>query len=166
MYTITERKMVNGEKVESVRPLSDKEYEVPYILTGILNWYPCTLLSLSHSLSSSPLSLTSLSLQTLYRQRDPHHKSVVKTRRCFLWKGHYFQLDIFTDCTDRCVPNFWSGVALTQLCMHLQFMWCMIHVHKPTFVKIFYCKISVCNVYTSLLHTRTYRYLGLQLILK
>ena len=40
-------------------------------------------------------------LQTLYRQRDPHHKSVVKTRRCFLWNRQYFQLDIFTDCTDR-----------------------------------------------------------------
>ena len=32
MYTITERKMVNGEKVESVRPLSDKEYEVHHKL--------------------------------------------------------------------------------------------------------------------------------------
>ena len=28
IYTITERKMVSGKKVESVRPLSVKEYEV------------------------------------------------------------------------------------------------------------------------------------------
>jgi CYTH domain-containing protein len=66
IYTITEKKVINGVKVESVRPLSVKEYE------------------------------------TLYRQRDPNHKSVLKTRRCFLWNTHYFQLDIFTDCTERC----------------------------------------------------------------
>ena len=109
MYTITERKMVNGEKVESVRPLSDKEYEVLYILIGILNCYPYTPLSLFLS-----LSLTSLSPQTLYRQRDPHHKSVVKTRRCFLWKGHYFQLDIFTDCTDRCPNTIYQEIFMVD----------------------------------------------------
>ncbi len=37
------------------------------------------------------------SIQTLHKQRDPSHHSVVKTRRCFLWRGHYFQLDIFQE---------------------------------------------------------------------
>ena len=55
-------------------------------------------------------------LQTLYQQRDPHHKSVVKTRRCFLWNRQYFQLDLFTDCTDRYIinrkPTLYHSVAM------------------------------------------------------
>ena len=52
MYTITDRKMVNGEKVETVRPLSAEEYKVllPFCLykkqekhfgpTLLSLWYP------------------------------------------------------------------------------------------------------------------------------
>ena len=67
--------------------------------------------------------LVSSILQTLYRQRDPHHKSVVKTRRCFLWNRQYFQLDIFTDCTDRYIitgnpfhPLFGHAISVAMLC--------------------------------------------------
>lgn len=67
MYTHTERRTVNGEMVELIMQLTEREY------------------------------------QTLYKQRDPTHHAIHKTRRCFLWRGHYFQLDIFKEpCTDSC----------------------------------------------------------------
>ena len=44
--------------------------------------------------------------QTLKKQKDPAHMSVLKTRRCFLWNCQYFQLDIFREpCTERYVCN-------------------------------------------------------------
>jgi len=40
---------------------------------------------------------------TLLVQEDPCHFLVYKTRRCFLWKNQYFQLDIYRDpCHSRC----------------------------------------------------------------
>ena len=36
-------------------------------------------------------------MQTLLKQTDPDHYSIHKTRRCFHWSGHYFQLDIFRE---------------------------------------------------------------------
>ena len=39
---------------------------------------------------------------TLLPQEDPHHYAVSKTRRCFLWKNQYYQLDIYREpCHDR-----------------------------------------------------------------
>lgn len=35
--------------------------------------------------------------QTLYRQRDSDHHPIYKTRRCFLSRGHYYQLDIYKE---------------------------------------------------------------------
>jgi len=40
---------------------------------------------------------------TLLAQEDPSHFLVYKTRRCFMWKNQYFQLDIYRDpCHTRC----------------------------------------------------------------
>ena len=39
---------------------------------------------------------------TLVTQMDPNHFPIYKTRRCFLWKNQYFQLDIYRDpCHER-----------------------------------------------------------------
>ena len=37
----------------------------------------------------------------LLNQRDPSHSPVHKKRKCFLWKGHYFQLDVFLEPCSR-----------------------------------------------------------------
>ena len=34
---------------------------------------------------------------TLVTQKDPKHVPIYKTRRCFLWKNQYFQLDIYKE---------------------------------------------------------------------
>lgn len=48
-------------------------------------------------------TLTHRDYLTLLSQEDPHHYEVYKTRRCFLWKNQYYQLDIYGDpCHDRC----------------------------------------------------------------
>jgi len=40
---------------------------------------------------------------TLLAQEDPSHFLVYKTRRCFMWKNQYFQLDIYRQpCHPRC----------------------------------------------------------------
>ena len=36
-------------------------------------------------------------------QVDPAHVPVYKTRKVFLWEGHYFQMDIYQEpCPERC----------------------------------------------------------------
>ncbi|XP_003386950.1 PREDICTED: TRPL translocation defect protein 14-like [Amphimedon queenslandica] len=60
-YTLTERRICDGETIELLKHLSSTEYA------------------------------------TLLKQRDPDHYSIHKTRRCFHWSGHYFQLDIFKE---------------------------------------------------------------------
>ena len=38
----------------------------------------------------------------LLNQRDPSQSSIYKKRKCFLWKGHYFQLDLFLEpCSEK-----------------------------------------------------------------
>jgi len=47
---------------------------------------------------------------TVIAQEDSNHFPIYKTRRCFLWKNQYFQLDIYNDpCHERCV-----GLMLLQ----------------------------------------------------
>ena len=47
--------------------------------------------------------LTHRDYSNLISQEDPSHLPVYKTRRCFLWKNQYFQLDIYREpCHERC----------------------------------------------------------------
>ncbi|XP_064392262.1 TRPL translocation defect protein 14-like isoform X1 [Halichondria panicea] len=66
-FTHTERRTMDGKRVEQIMQLSDREY------------------------------------RALLNQRDPTHHPIHKKRKCFLWKGHYFQLDVFLEpCSQRC----------------------------------------------------------------
>ena len=43
------------------------------------------------------------------KQRDPSRAKIVKTRRCFLWNHHYYQMDIYKEPpNDRLVDWLWS----------------------------------------------------------
>ena len=65
-FTHTERRTLNGKRVEQIMQLSDREY------------------------------------RALLNQRDPTHHPIHKKRKCFLWEGHYFQLDVFLEpCSQR-----------------------------------------------------------------
>ena len=47
--------------------------------------------------------LTHRDYSNLISQEDSNHFLVYKTRRCFLYRNQYFQLDIYKDpCHDRC----------------------------------------------------------------
>ena len=53
-------------------------------------------------------------LQALHKQKHDAHSSIVKTRRCFHWKGSYFQLDMFRQPSNqRCVLHL--GTALNMV---------------------------------------------------
>ena len=132
MYTHTEQKTVNGERVEQIMQLSKRQYQVGVVDTLSRLWslspssslvadvglslaqsfLLISQLMLSHQgMQWPPLThlerwlstpLHSSFLQMLYKQRDPQHHTIHKTRRCFVWKEHYFQLDILKEpCTER-----------------------------------------------------------------
>jgi hypothetical protein len=47
--------------------------------------------------------LTNRDYSRLVDQKDNNHKTVYKTRRCFLFQNQFFQLDIYRDpCHQRC----------------------------------------------------------------
>ena len=46
----------------------------------------------------------------LYAQKDPRRYSIYKRRRCFVWKHHYFQLDIFVEPS----PSICRGLVLLE----------------------------------------------------
>ena len=47
--------------------------------------------------------ITHRDYSNLISQEDPNHFLVLKTRRCFLFKNQYFQLDIYREpCHERC----------------------------------------------------------------
>ncbi|ODM98867.1 hypothetical protein Ocin01_07814 [Orchesella cincta] len=48
-------------------------------------------------------TLTQRDYNNMLAQRDPHHVTVFKDRRCFLLNNQYFQLDVYKDpCHERC----------------------------------------------------------------
>lgn len=84
-YTLTERRENYGEKMELLRQITKREYEV------------------------------------LLKQCDPNHHSIHKTRRCFHWQGHYFQLDIFKEpCTPLCQDLLLLETYTTQTSGNLE----------------------------------------------
>ncbi|KAK6191634.1 hypothetical protein SNE40_003274 [Patella caerulea] len=47
--------------------------------------------------------ISSKEYEILQAQRDGRHDTIYKTRQCFLWQNHYFQMDIYQDpCPSRC----------------------------------------------------------------
>lgn len=49
------------------------------------------------------MAINSKDYSLLLAQRDDHHVTIHKKRRCFLWNSQYFQMDIYTDpCTGSC----------------------------------------------------------------
>ena len=96
-YCHTERRVIKGETVEVMKQLKRREYDVSLPTwswrggrEGRTEMDPI-LLACRYTCS---LVLSS-TLQVLRKQKDHAHSSIVKTRRCFHWKGSYFQLDTF-----------------------------------------------------------------------
>ena len=57
-------------------------------------------------------------LKTLYRLKYPDHASIKKIRRCFLWNGQYFQLDMYTEDIEKYVsqpPKLNEETLLTEV---------------------------------------------------
>jgi len=55
-------------------------------------------------------TITKRDYKILYAQKDPRRYSIYKRRRCFVWKHHYFQLDIFVDPS----PSICRGLVLLE----------------------------------------------------
>jgi len=54
--------------------------------------------------------ITKRDYKILYAQKDPRRYSLYKRRRCFVWKHHYYQLDIFVDPS----PSACRGLVLLE----------------------------------------------------
>ena len=63
----------------------------------------CVLIQVSGQIIEVRTPITHRDYSNLISQEDPNHFLVYKTRRCFLYKNQYFQLDIYREpCHERC----------------------------------------------------------------
>lgn len=54
-------------------------------------------LAIKHPHGEQRRNLTAREYEALLFQRDPDHRSIKKTCRCFIWGAQYYHLDYFTD---------------------------------------------------------------------
>lgn len=65
--------------------------------------------------------ITSRDYANMLEQLDPHHLTIFKKRRCFLYNNQYFQLDIYTEpCHPRCQGLMLLETYTTQSLEELQ----------------------------------------------
>ncbi|XP_041349503.1 TRPL translocation defect protein 14-like [Gigantopelta aegis] len=72
------------------------------------------------------MPITAKDYEILLAQRDDRHATVYKTRRCFLWKNQYFQLDIYEEP----YPPKCKGLMLLETYTAQE------HVSLPDFVTV------------------------------
>ena len=58
--------------------------------------------------------VTNALYESLLRQADPYRATIHKTRRSFIWKGQYFEIDSFHEPVDNLVLLETKGVAQTE----------------------------------------------------
>ena len=66
-----------------------------YVCMYVYVWYMSIYVCIMYS--SMFIVCCMYFVQMLLGQADPKNYSVVKTRRCFHWQNHFFQLDIYKE---------------------------------------------------------------------
>jgi CYTH domain-containing protein len=62
--------------------------------------------------------------ESLLQQADPYRSTIRKTRRSFIWKGQYFEIDFFHEPVDNLMVLQTKGVAEQE------------NVNFPPFIKV------------------------------
>jgi CYTH domain-containing protein len=68
--------------------------------------------------------VTNALYESLLQQADPYRSTIRKTRRSFIWKGQYFEIDTFHQPVDNLVILQTKGIAEQE------------HVNFPPFIRV------------------------------